>query len=227
MIAGTLYRDPRMLLFIFLKSRISDYVLPPPDFIFGATPKHTHRMKKFLKAVGIILLVLIAGWFVAAAFLPAQVTTTRTTTINAPKETVFAQMVHFKQWPNWSPWYEMDTTVVMSYHGTDGQPGSSYDWTSKKTGTGTMTNKGVNGTAADFEVHFIEPFETSAPCQLLAEDAGAGQTKASWTMTMDYKFAMRPMQLFYSVNKDFDRGLQKMKEYCEKNPAAVTAQAAL
>src|SRR4051812_21427355 len=117
-------------------------------------------MKKFLRFLVILVAVVAAAVLILALVEPTDVTVMRTTMIKAPKDVVFDQMVHFKNWTNWSPWYEMEPTMKMTYFGTDGQPGSGYHWVGgSKTGEGEMTNKGVTGTQMDYEMVFKKPRE--------------------------------------------------------------------
>ncbi|MFI5196736.1 MAG: SRPBCC family protein [Chitinophagales bacterium] len=185
-------------------------------------------MKKFLRFLVVLLVVVAAAILILALVEPTDIVVSRSAMIKAPKEAVFEQMVLFKNWPNWSPWYKMDTGTKMTYSGTDGQPGSSYHWvgTEKKTGEGDMKNVAVNGTAMDFEVNFNKPRKATAHGTLKAMDT-AGMTKATWSFSIHIPFPLNAMPVFMNMDKmlgdDFENGLANMKQYVESHPAASSS----
>ena len=181
-------------------------------------------MKKFLRFLVILLAVVVAAVLILALVEPTDVTVTRSAVINAPKDAVFAQVVNFKNWPNWSPWYQMEPTMKITYSGTDGQPGSGYHWVGeKKTGEGEMTNKGVNGTQMDYELAFVKPREGKANGSFKADDT-AGMTRVAWSISMHMGFPWNAMNAFMNMDKmlggDFESGLSNMKKYVGSHPTA-------
>ncbi|MBA3828449.1 MAG: SRPBCC family protein [Taibaiella sp.] len=177
-------------------------------------------MKKFFRFLGILVLILVLAVVVLGLVEPKDGNITRTTVINAPQSVVFDQIVYFKNWPHWSPWYQMEPTATITYQGTDGQPGSSYTWTGDKTGAGTMTNKDVmNNNTLKFDTHFTKPMENTCPGSMKAEDAGNGQTKVTWSFDYHSPFPWNAMHAFMNmdkmVGKDFEKGLANMKAYVE------------
>lgn len=187
-------------------------------------------MKKFLRILLVILLIIIVVVVIAGLMAPKETNITATTTINAPKEAVWEQMVKFKNWPNWSAWHKMDTNSVLTYTDTDGEPGSTYSWKSEKTGEGTMTNKAVENGKMTYELKFVKPFESTSDGYLMVEDAGNGATKATWTYhgvnnnflwrAMGYLIGMEKM-----LQKQFDEGLANMKTHVESHKGEMTASA--
>lgn len=178
----------------------------------------------------LVLVVVLAGAFLVLTFVePNSVTITRSILIKAPKEAVFEQMVNFKNWPNWSPFYELDTAAKYTYGGTDGTEGSYYSWDSKKTdvGSGAMMNTGVKGTRYEYHIDFSTPRKGTATGYFQATDS-AGMTKATWSMTMPLPFPMNALQVFpfCNLNKilgaSFEHGLDKMKKYAESHPGETT-----
>jgi effector-binding domain-containing protein len=190
-------------------------------------------MKKFLRFVVILILVVVAGVLILAAIEPTDVTVTRNTFINAPKNVVFAQISSFRNWTHWSPWYKMDSgNMKMTYTGPDGQPGGGYSWEgSKKTGSGEMKCNSINGTTMNFDVHFIKPFDGHAAGIFKVEDGDKGMTKVTWSLTMHQSFPLNAMNAFFNSDKyvgaDFERGLADMKAYVEANATAMPAGAAI
>lgn len=186
------------------------------------------HMKKFFRFLGILILLLLAVFLITALVAPKDITMERTAMMKAPKELVFEQMVKFRNWPKWSPWVEMEPDVAITYNGTDGEPGSSYVWKGKKTGEGEMKNAGVTGTQMNYDLMFKEPFESHATGFLKAEDAGNGETRATWTFNTHVGFPWNGMMaimgmLTGGVGKDFDKGLANMKAYVESGKATMAS----
>jgi predicted transcriptional regulator YdeE len=189
--------------------------------------KHT-VMKKFLRFLLVLLLLLVVVFVAAGLMAPKETNLTTSTMVNAPKEAVWEQAVKFKNWPNWSYWHKMEPEQTVTYAGTDGEPGSSYSWVGKKTGEGTMTNKGVENGKMNYELKFVKPFEATSTGYIMAEDAGNGTTKVTWNFhgTND-NFMMRAigylMGMEKQLKKQFDEGLANMKAYVESHKGEWTA----
>lgn len=178
---------------------------------------------KILRFLGILILVLVVIVLVLGLVMPKDVVVTRSTSINAPKDVVFNQVVNFKNWPNWSPWLEKDPNTQLEYSGTDGQAGSGYKWKGgKETGEGEMTASAVKDGEMDYDLHFIKPMEGKSTGSFIVADSG-GMSKVTWTMNMHMSFPMNAMGIFFNpdkmVGKDFERGLERMKTYCEAHAA--------
>ncbi len=177
-------------------------------------------MKKFLRFVVGLTLIAIATILVVGAIQPTEVVITRSIVIKAPKETVFHQMSHFREWPNWSPWVKMDSSLKMTYEGTDGEVGSSYHWLGdeKKTGEGAITATVINGSEMETNITFIKPWDKEAKSKLTAKDT-AGMTKATWSMSMHFTYPFNAMNMFVSMDKfigaDLENGLNNMKQFLE------------
>lgn len=188
-------------------------------------------MKKVLRFLLILILIVIVGIVILGLVAKKDYQLERSITIKAPKEAVFQQMSVFRNWVNWSPWYEMEPTMQIEYKGTDGQEGSSYTWKGKKTGAGEITAASIKGTSMECNMKFTEPWESLANSYLKAEDAGNGETKATWGFKTHVKFPWNAFMVFQDfdkmLGKDFDRGLEKMKQYVESHPSAGAGTAAI
>ena len=182
-------------------------------------------MKKFLRFLLVLIIVVVGGIVILGVVEPKDVTVTRTTIIKAPKETVFEQIVYFKNWTNWSPWYRMDSgKMKVTLYGTDGQASSGYTWKgSEKTGAGDMRDSAVKGTDMTYVLTFTEPQHGTAWGNLKAEDS-AGMTKTTWTCNMHFPFPLNATLLFMNMDKmlggDFESGLSNMKTYIESHAVA-------
>lgn len=174
-------------------------------------------MKKFLRALGILLLLLVVVTLGLIAFAPQQYTLERSVTVNAPQSAVFTHMSHFRQWPAWTAWAETDPTQKYSFTGTDGAPGSTYHWTGEEVGEGIMTNTAVAQGSMKYKLDFIKPFEAHNTGWVRAEPAGTG-TKASMGMVMSSPRPFNAIGWLFkgSVGDDFEKSLNKLKTGVEQ-----------
>jgi effector-binding domain-containing protein/uncharacterized protein YndB with AHSA1/START domain len=92
---------------------------------------------KILKYIFLLLLILVIGSAIYIATLESKYDIKRTRTIKAPAEVIFNNINDFKNWEHWSPWIELDSTIVASFPEVTSGLGASYTWTGKD-GPGSM-----------------------------------------------------------------------------------------
>jgi hypothetical protein len=183
-------------------------------------------MKKFVRFLVATIVIILAAVLILALAEPKDVVVKRSVMIKAPKDAVFDQMVNYKNWTHWSPWYKMDSGIKMTYTGTDGQAGAGYHWVGDehKTGEGEIKTDAVNGTEMSYSMTFIKPHRGDASGTLKAEDTG-GMTRAIWIFTMHTPFPLNAMNAFLNMDKmlgnDFENGLNDMKKYVESHAEAA------
>ncbi|MFA8342923.1 MAG: SRPBCC family protein [Rhodothermaceae bacterium] len=182
---------------------------------------------KVLKIVGIALITLVAVFFILAAVAPKEYRVERTVLINAPKDVVFDNVKYWKNWGKWSPWGEMDPQMVITVEGPDGTKGSKYVWegTPELTGKGEMINKGVKELEEiSYRLRFILPWEGESDGYVRLSDK-EGKVEAAWGFYGEYPYPANIMLLFISMEdmmkKDFDRGLELLKNISEKEAAEL------
>ncbi len=179
--------------------------------------------KKFFRYCFIILALFIGGLLIVGLKQPKDIVVSRSIIIQAPKEAVFTQMSHFRNWPNWSPWTRLDTTMKNTFAGEDGMPGSTYHWVGDigKTGEAEFKLTSVNGTSMVYQFDLIKPQHITTFGSLKAEDM-AGGTKATFSFTNHFDYPWNAMTIFMNIDnllsKDFENGLKNMKEYVESHP---------
>ena len=143
-------------------------------------------------------------------------TVERTTTINAPAEEVYAQIVDFHNWRNWSPWDDVDPDMQRSYSGPDSGAGAGYSWSgNRKAGEGTMEIiDAVEPSSVHIALEFLKPFKSSSATTFNLEPKGEA-TEVTWTMTGPMTLMTRVMGIFKSMDKmvgpDFEKGLAQLK----------------
>lgn len=179
-------------------------------------------MKKFFRILGIIVVLIVAVILVAGALAPNEIKVDRNIVIKGQKDVVFYQLSHLRNWENWLPWYDMDPNMKVDYAGTDGQPGSTYHWVGEKSGEGRVTIMSMAEHTMLYDMLFID-WDTKAKGYVKVEDAGEGQTRAIWGFTTHYGFPangiMAIMNMKKMLEKDFDKGLQKLKTFVESGKA--------
>ena len=177
--------------------------------------------QKFIRFVFILAAVVIGALLIVGATQPRSITASRSILINAPKDSVFTQMVHFKNWPNWSPWSRLDTSMKNEFTGVDGQPGSVYHWMGdeRKTGEAEITNMKVTGTEMQFSFKLIKPEAPGATGTLSAVDT-VGGTKATISFTNHYDYPWNAIIIFTNLDKlmskDLENAMKNLKQVAEK-----------
>jgi uncharacterized protein YndB with AHSA1/START domain len=84
--------------------------------------------KKFILGVLGLVLLLVVVFCVVVAMQPADYSISRSVTIDAPPEVVFAQVNDFHQWEAWSPWIELDPDAKETFEGPTSGEGAKFGW---------------------------------------------------------------------------------------------------
>ncbi len=184
---------------------------------------------KILKIIGIVLVSLIALFFIVTALLPDDYNVKRSIVINAPVSTVYNEVRYFKNFNNWSPWTKYDSAMVTEVTGTDGEVGAKYSWESKNqnVGSGSLTRIKQEENKLLLSELMIVGFENSSDAGFAFEEVEGG-TKVTWFNSGDFPFKYRIFGLMMDkmMGKTFDEGLQKMKTHIESMPAEPAAAVA-
>lgn len=180
-------------------------------------------IKKILIALGVVIVLVIAGVIAVAMLSPTDFKVERSVVINKPKAEVFAYAKMLKNQNDWGPWFKKDPAMKQEFIGTDGTVGFTSKWDSPKDDVGAgeqEIKKIVENERIDTELRFLKPFESKADAYFLTDAAGENQTKVTWGFTGSMP---RPMNLMLAVmdmdkevGKDFDEGLNSLKTIVEK-----------
>lgn len=183
-------------------------------------------MNKFIR-FSIFLILIVAALILTLAIVePNDVTVSRSIVIRASKETVFDQISKFNNWKNWSTLLQNDTSVKISYMGTDGQAGSTLEWAGDEgvTGSGVIKNEGIEGSLMYYSFTVSKPASMIADGVLSVKDTGTN-TKITWTFHKHFPFIANAMLIVFDLDKymggDFERSLQKLKNYVETDAEPV------
>ena len=175
---------------------------------------------RFLKRLGVGLVLLIAAFAVVVWFQPDTYRLTRSTVIAAPPAAVFSQVNDLQKWENWSPWAKLDPNAKITFSGPQAGPGASFKWDGNdKVGAGTMTitDSKPNERIAT-RTDFVKPFEGTSDAEFIFWPRG-DQTDVTWTMSGTHNFIGKAICLVMSMEKmvgpDFEKGLAQLKRVAE------------
>jgi uncharacterized protein YndB with AHSA1/START domain len=151
-------------------------------------------------------------------------TVERTTTITAPADRVYAAIVDFHRWTEWSPWEGLDPELRRTYRGPESGIGAVYEWDgNRKAGKGRMEITGADAPhRLAINLDFIKPFKASNKVVFTLVPDGT-TTRVVWTLTGKKTLSTRIMGIFTSMDKlvgqDFEKGLAQLKARAEGTPA--------
>lgn len=175
-------------------------------------------LKIILYVIGALLLIGLLLAFIA----PVNYHIERDIEIEAPREVVYEQAVHFSNFELWNPWSQRDPEMETEITGTEGQIGASYAWIGNKdVGKGSQTISDIRGDTVFIDLEFIEPFESTATTYMVITQADANddRTHVIWGMQTRWPRPLNIMGLLMNFEKalgaDYENGLRMLKEHTE------------
>ncbi len=168
----------------------------------------------------IALLAFIFTWLLIASFQPSESRITRTLMINAPADTLFAEVNDPRKFNSWSPFAEADPQAVVTYAGPAEGVDASMTWAGKKCGAGTSTITASQKPArVEFRLDFVKPMKATNTASFTFVPAGSHTTQVEWTMHGKNNFLAKMFGVFINcekmVGKMFEKGLQNLKAKTE------------
>src|SRR5882672_10981835 len=161
---------------------------------------------KVLKWILIVVLALLAVLVIGGYLLSPKFTVSRSITINAPADKVYAFVANPKSWKQWSVWNQRDPAMEIVYSGPE-------------SGNGAMTFTSTEpARKVAFDLYFPD-FGTTSKGQIDFVPDG-NTTKVTWTMNGDMGsnplFRWMALGADSMVGKDFEGGLANLKAVAEK-----------
>ena len=175
---------------------------------------------KILKVIGVILVILIGGYLVAAIVAPSSLVVERSIVIDAPASQVYPNVVCFKNWEPWNPWDAMDSTNTNSYSGEECGVGAIYAWEGKQTGSGSQEIVEVRENEYIKATLLFTGVEEPQVSEWFFEETEEG-TKVTWNyIGTEVSFFNRPANLMgeYFLGMAYESGLAALKEVAESSP---------
>ncbi len=176
-------------------------------------------LKKILSAFAAIAIVVVIG----IALQPAEFRISRSTTIAAPAQPVFAQVYDFHKWEAWSPWAKLDPNMKKSHTGAPAGVGSIYSWSGNdQVGEGRMTlTESRPDELIGIKLEFKKPFAATNSTEFNFK-ADGNRTAVTWSMSGTNNFISKAFGLFMNMDKmvggDFEKGLAQLKSVAEAAP---------
>lgn len=177
-------------------------------------------MLKIIGIVTVVLVVAVAAVLVYAATKPDTFRVTRSTSIEAPPEKVFALINDFRSWGVWSPYEKLDPNLKRTYEGPASGKGAVYSWEGNKAGAGRMEILDAPAPLrVTIKLDFTKPFQAHNTAEFTMVPQG-DTTNVTWAMFGPNVFIGKVMSTFMSIDKmvgkDFEAGLANLKTAAEK-----------
>jgi uncharacterized protein YndB with AHSA1/START domain len=174
---------------------------------------------KALKTLLIAVVALLALLFGVGLLLSPKFVVSRSVTVNAPPEKIYALIADPRGWTQWSAWNQRDPMMTIEYSGPASGAGAVWAWQSKSQGDGRMTFTTAEAPKRLGYELFFPDFGTTSTGDFRL-DANGGATQVTWSMNGDMGAnpLYRWMGLFMDrmVGPDFDAGLANLKALAEK-----------
>lgn len=172
-------------------------------------------LKVLLIAAVVLLAVLVGG----GLLLSPKFAVSRSVTVNAPPEKIYALIADPRAWQQWSAWNRRDPQMAIEFSGPASGAGAVWAWKSKSQGDGRMTFTSAEPPKRLGYELFFPDFGTTSTGDFRL-DANGGATQVTWAMNGDMGAnpLYRWMGLFMDkmVGPDFDTGLANLKAQAEK-----------
>lgn len=179
-------------------------------------------MKKVLKIIGVILAVVIGLPLVIALFTAKEYSVEREVTIFKNKAEVFNYVKLLRNQNNYSKWAAMDPDMKKEFRGTDGTVGFVSAWNSQNPDVGKGEQEIVairEGENIDYELRFLEPFESTSQAYMSTASAGDNATLVKWgfkgNMAYPMNFMLLVMDMEGMLGADLQTGLDNLKRILE------------
>lgn len=174
---------------------------------------------RIVKWIVIVLLALAAILVGGGYLLSPKFTVTRSISIQAPADKVYALVGDPRGWKQWTVWNRRDPAMQVEYFGPPNGAGAGWAWKSQSEGDGRMTFTAAEpGRRVVYDLFFPD-FGTTSSGDFTFVPEGGG-TKVTWTMNGD--MGANPLFRWFALNadsmvgKDFEAGLSGLKEVAEK-----------
>lgn len=177
----------------------------------------------------IAVLAIVAGVLIVAARKPDVFQVSRSATIRATPERIFALLADFQEWGAWSPYEKKDPAMNRSFRGATSGVGAVYAFDgNREAGTGELAIVEVQAPVKlavtldmtkPMSCHNLITF-TLAPAE--------GGTLVTWHMQGACPFIGKVMGTVFDMDRmvgdDFQKGLAALKQATER-PQLVAAAA--
>ena len=175
-----------------------------------------------LKTVLLIVAAAIAALLIYAATKADSFRLSRSATIAAPPDKVFALINDLRQFNTWNPFAKMDPQQVMTYDAVTVGVGGAYTWQGEKSGAGRMQiAESVPAQRVTARLDFTKPLEAHNTVDFtIAPQADGKSSQVTWAMHGPAPYINQVMTIFFDMDKtvggEFENGLANLKALAEK-----------
>ncbi|HEY0749060.1 MAG TPA: SRPBCC family protein [Steroidobacteraceae bacterium] len=179
------------------------------------------------KLIGLLCIVVIAGFLVYVALKPSDFRITRSESIKAAPGTVFAYINDLHGFNNWNPFAQGDPGLKIDYSGPPSGKGAAYVWDGAgKTGKGRMEITDSSPTSqVVMRLEFTKPMTATNKVEFTLVPTGP-ETTVTWSMTGRSPYLHKLMGTLFNMDKmvggEFEKGLISLKALAEQQRAAGT-----
>ncbi|MBK7975311.1 MAG: SRPBCC family protein [Deltaproteobacteria bacterium] len=183
-----------------------------------------------LKKIGLGLAAAVVLLVIVIATRPADFKVSRSRTLAAAPEVVFAWLDDFHRWHDWSPWEKLDPGMKREVGGAPSGTGATYHWVGNdKVGEGRMTiTDSQPPRTVTIRLEFLKPFAATNTTLFELAPSGTGTT-VTWTMSGHNNFMAKAfsmlMDMDATVGPDFERGLANLDAATASAASAPTPSA--
>ncbi len=185
-------------------------------------------MKKFLKFLGIVILLGLIFILVSGLFISREYHFERSISIQAPREEIWKNICLFSNFEKWDPWKVRDSSMLRTITGTDGTVGATYSWKGNKAvGSGSQTIRTIQPFEhIAIDLQCVKPFAFKAAVFYHLASEGKA-TKITWGFDSKTTYPFNAVSYFFMdrdarMDQVFSAGLANLKKLCESS-ATMTA----
>jgi len=178
------------------------------------------RRKNLLKRIGFAFAIFVSLAVILISIQPPDFRITRSVTVAAPAQSIFAHVNDLHKWDAWSPWSRLDPTAKARFEGPRTGKESTFHWSgNKEIGEGTMTiTESEPHRLVRIKIEFVRPFTAVNMAEFTFASEGE-HTIVTWSMYGPNNFMAKAMHLLMDMEKmlgsDFERGLERLKAIAE------------
>lgn len=181
-----------------------------------------------LTIIAIAVLAAIAGVLIVAARKPDVFEVSRSATMRATPERVFALLADFRNWGEWSPYEKKDPAMTRSFPGATSGTGALYAFEgNNQVGAGQLAIVEVEAPRKlAVTLDMTRPMACSNLITFTLDEIEGG-TRVTWHMQGSCPFLGKLMGTIFNmdrmVGRDFEQGLAALRNASEQPRSAAVA----
>ncbi len=181
--------------------------------------------KKVLIGLGIAGFTF-ACLFIVGSMQPEKYRVERSVLSTSTPQAFFPLLNDLRKFSEWSPWEGLDPKMKKTMEGPESGEGAKYIWEGNDdVGAGQMTIvRSSPNERVDINLEFIRPWQSTSQTSWILS-AEEGNTKVTWVMEGNREGVfIKTLSLLLNmdkmIGKDFEKGLNKLKDIAENSPQA-------